>query len=76
MHSLRKDLIKLKNEGFKKMERKRKEKGRNRKFLRKPFHKYHEESPRQLSLWNHQTDFESVIFSLWSLKKYVAVWVL
>lgn len=25
---------------------------------------------------NHQTDFESLIFSLWSLKKYVAVWVL
>lgn len=25
---------------------------------------------------NNQTDFESVIFSLCSLKKYVAVWVL
>ena len=50
MHSLRKDLIKFKNGGFKKKEekRKRKEKGRNRKFFRKPFHKYHEKSPRQI----------------------------
>ena len=44
MHSLRKDLIKFKNGGFKKKE----EKGRNRKFFRKPFHKYHEKSPRQI----------------------------
>ena len=75
MHSLRKDLMKFKNGGFKKKEEKRKRKEQKNPSVSLSTN-ITKNRPGNYPSGNHQTDFESVIFSLCSLKKYVAVWVL
>ena len=69
MHSLWKDLMKFKNGGFKQKERTEHSSVSLSTNITK-------NRPGNYPSGNHQTDFESVIFSLCSLKKYVAVWVL